>query len=224
MEGKDSQSREGAIIAAATEAIRPLVLESFATDSCIATVRITLDTLSYFGILAKPMAVQVIILNSEAAQQLAHGVTFERLSEEMQRIARDEEGGPWVVGLGVALDADTPGRHLAAWIPSLNLCLDYSIDQASRPHKGLALSPIAFKIEPPERLMEDRRIPVGHVFSVTVAQTAPHGPAELQYQTTEDWFRGSPNWRRTSSIHPGSASVFKDIVGKAIRQIRESVY
>jgi len=222
MEDRDRRQEE-VIIAAATDTIRPLVLEYFAADSCVATVRVTLDTLSYFGIIAKPMPVQVVILNSEAVCQLKQGVTLEMLHEEMQRRTPEEEGGAWSVGLGVTSDPHNPGRHLAAWVPSFNLCLDYSLDQASRPHKGLTLSPAAFGIDPLEYLMEEHRISAGYSFRTTLRQPVPYGPAELQYQTTDDWFRGSPNWRRTSTIHPGAAGVFKEIVGKAIRQIRKNL-
>lgn len=209
------------VIEAGRQVIRPIVLEYFTADSCVATVRITIDVLAYFGITARPAAVETLIFNGEAYSMLREGATPEEIGRAVHARSTAEIGGPWTVGLGFGDSPESTGRHMVAWVPSESLCLDFSLDQASREQKAMALGPATFRMPGPLTLEEGNALPVGHVFSGEIPQVPPHGSAHLEYRVVEDWFRGSPNWRRTSAVMSGAPATFRDITGRAIRAIRE---
>lgn len=213
-----------AILEAAREIVRPTVLEYFSADSCIATTRITIDVLSYFGIAAKPLAVETLIFNAEAMERIREGVAFDDLRREVDSLSLEQIGGPWTLGLGFAKSATDAGRHMIAWIPGLALGLDFSLDQASRPHKGMKFDPAIFDMaRNNQEALEDSSIPEGYVFPVEIPQDPPYGVAYLEYRVIADWFRGSPNWRRTSTIQECAKATFRDITGRAIKEIRSRV-
>lgn len=211
----EQHSQDVALVDAAGPIIRPLVLDWFSADSCVATTRITIDVLAYFGIVAKPLPVRAVIFNSEALLLLEQGASPEGLHEAVFARSVAEPGGPWTMGLGFGMAEDdaNEGRHVIAWLPRLSMAADFSVDQASRPHKGLDLPPLAFPT-PPSTMEE------GHVFGCTVSQPAPYGPAAVEYQVTTDWFTKSPNWRRASTGTPDARSVFSSVTGEAIRRLR----
>ena len=213
-----------AILKASRDVIRPTVLEFFSSDSCIATTRITIDVLAYFGIMAKPLAVETLIFNAEAMERVRAGVGFDELRREVDALARGEPGGPWTIGLGFAKSAADAGRHMMAWVPPLGLGLDYSLDQVSRPHKGMELTASVFEMATGHQdASENGLLPEGYVFSVEIPRSSPYGPVYLEYRVIADWFRGSPNWRRTSTIQEYAKATFRDITGRAIKEIRSRI-
>lgn len=223
---------QAAIVHGARDVIRPLVLEHFDPDSCVATIRIAIDALAYFGIHARPLGVQTLIFNDEATRLFHGGVSAEELHQAVWAHSEDDPEGPWTIGLGFTPTGPEPGRHMICWIPALSLACDFSLDQAARPHKGLALSPSVFPIDAPRTgesgsvgtgLPEGLELPDGFLFAHHVGQRPPRGPAYLEYRVVPDWFRASPNWRRTSSGLPGAPNVFREITGQAIRSIKERV-
>jgi len=211
------------VIQAGREVIRPIVLEHFHEDSCIATARITIDVLSYFGIHSRPAAVETIIFNGEAASLMRAGATPEQLRDAVYSRTPEQPDGPWSVGLGFRRSSEEAGGHVVVWVPSERVCLDFSLDQASRPHKGAILGPAVFKIAGAVSLDESGALPLDFVFSGEVAQPPPNGPAYVEYRVVPDWFRGSPNWRRTSVGVAGAQATFRDITGRAIKQIRSQI-
>lgn len=216
----DQTQMEQAVLAGARQVIRPLVLEHFTAYSCVATVRITIDVLAYFGIMAKPAAAQAMIFNAEAVNLMEAGATAQQLHDAVHAFTEQQEGGPWTIGLGFGLsETNDAGGHVVTWVPSVRTVLDYSLDQASRPHKGIALGPLDIPV-PDAVASPSEPLPVGFVFSARVPQQEPYGAAYAEYRVAPDWFRSSPNWRRSSPSMASAPATFKEIAGTAIREIR----
>lgn len=217
----DQQRIDSAVLAGAREVIRPLVLEHFTVNSCVATVRITIDVLAYFGIMAKPAAVQTMIFNAEAAGLVRAGATAQQIRDAVFACTEQQHGGPWTIGLGFgASEMDDAGGHVVVWVPSVATILDYSLDQASRPHKGIILEPLDIPVTDID-ISHSEPLPVGFIFSTNVPQPEPFGAAYAEYRVAPDWFRSSPNWRRSSPSMASAPATFKEIAGTAIREIRK---
>lgn len=203
------------MVEAARRIIRPLVLEHFDVDSCVATTRITIDVFRYFGIPAEPVAVQVVVFNEEAMELVRAGASALDVREAVFARSAAEPGGPWTLGVGVPQGDGEGGRHVAVWLPDQRMVADFSLDQASRPHKGLELTPLLFPVQ-----AESSTLPEGFTFPAVISQQGG-GAAYLEYRVVPDWFRHSPNWRRTSTGISGAPAMFKAITGTAIRAIKE---
>lgn len=212
-------STDAAVILAVKQSLRPLILEYFSRDSCVATARIVIDTLDYFGIVARPLAVEAIIFNGEARAIIQSGSSLAELYQVMASIPLSRRGGPWTLGLGLNDDPKVAAGHVVVHVPSVSELLDLSIDQASRPQKGLVLSPMAIPL-------------AGSAFaddpSATVALEVPQpdgfSPAYIEYRhALRPLFQRSPNWRRTSNSGNEGRKVFTEVTGRAIRMAREQV-
>lgn len=110
---------------------RARILERFRPDCCIASTRIAIEVLRRFGIRAKPAPCQVYIATLPL---------FERLQK--QSFTGKFQPGEHSVGIGYGVPAGTrPGfdGHLVAVTD--DSLIDLSLDQASRPHKGIVLLP-----------------------------------------------------------------------------------
>lgn len=123
---------------------RPIILERWAADSCIASTAIGIEVLGYFGVWAHPMSVRVAAYNATAARLLGEGVD----PEEVKRT-------PGAYGVGVGFENDEhladarPNRwpgHVAILLDEAPWLVDLSIDQASRPMHDLPVEPMAFPI------------------------------------------------------------------------------
>jgi hypothetical protein len=118
------------------QAARAAVLESFRPDSCIATTRVTIDVLAYFGYTGQPLAVKTAVFNQHAWRLLHAGVPVSEWPPEAHSI-----------GIGGA-GQHRPGRwdgHLVA-VTTTHM-IDGSLDQMSRPARGIILpGPGVFEI------------------------------------------------------------------------------
>lgn len=126
---------------------RPLICEEFRADSCIASTRIGLDVLDYFGILAEPLAVCVTIFNPVMVERRNLGDQLPQNKTEMEEWVK--KYGAWAVGVGYGGDQGPmkwPG-HLVMLVEK-TLMLDLSIDQANRPQHNIELHPFGTMVFP----------------------------------------------------------------------------
>lgn len=194
---------------------RPLIREVLAPDSCIGSTRIGLDVLAYFGIKAIPLPVSLVILNAEAAQILIETESMEELAKAVAIPTAQQEGGPWTIGVGAPGQSRgtpaEPGKwpgHLVIGIPAHHLVVDLSLDQVSRPHKGLDMHCCWYSTEP--RWWQDR---------AALTQCAiPEGALMLVHHLDDEDYRKSPNWKRRSSSEPGE--VLRAVSAQVISGLR----
>lgn len=190
------------------EVARPLILENFTPDSCVASTRIGIDALRAFGVLARPLPVHVRIFNQEMATLLMAGI------KPTGRHTADSEGGPWMVDLGNPVEGDPRAAgHVAIAIPALGLLLDPSIDQANRPHKNI-------------------RFPAGETLLWKTGSEEFPNPGWEETRGTDEGvvivyeavdahrYRKSPNWRADSGLVGGRRS-FRETTGAIVRAMRE---
>lgn len=108
-------------------------------DSCILQCRVLLEALRNFGIAAKPMPVDVHILNPPYHRHVEDGTGVETEAELMALHAAD---GSWTIGLGVGEGA--PGKWSNGHLIVLGdgWMADPSLGQASRPDRDINLEPL----------------------------------------------------------------------------------
>lgn len=116
-----------------TRIARPIILEYFRKDSCIASTRITVEVFSRLGFKAIPLACHVQIYNSkfrEIFERESHWPTKEEMGKWITE-------GAWGIGIGFG-DKKEQGYlgHLVAIVENRYL-IDSSIDQADRPNKEI---------------------------------------------------------------------------------------
>lgn len=205
---------QAAVLDALTEVARPLILEHFTPDSCIASTRIGIDTLTYFGIRSEPLPITAVLFNADAMDLLQQGVSMEDLKERMNALSADAEGGPWSLGLGVG--TQQPGAwagHLVIAIPQHHAVVDLSADQASRPHKNMPMQPYHVSIEDPEWWEGSQPV---------ATFTTSHGTALILDRRAADphGYTRTPNWAMTGSTN---RAFYKDLTGRVIRAVRAAV-
>lgn len=175
--------------------VRPLILQRFRPDSCIATTRAVVEVLHYFGQAARVQPVRVCAWNAEAAALVAAKVTMSAWPRSA-----------WSVGVTgtdqVAPDGVWDGHLVAVTTTHL---VDASLDQFSRPHKGIVLDAAAFELAP------------DWATAGRMAMRQPAGQV-LCYErmTAATGHRISSN---LSAKHPD----IRYVVGQAIRELRELV-
>jgi hypothetical protein len=118
---------------------RPVILDNYRKDTCILSTAIAIDFCKHFGESVFPLACRADVYNEP----------MKRLIESQGKFPTDEQADKWVEnsgawGVGVGYpprDGKQDGTkwpgHLIAY--SSEFILDLSIDQASRPHKGILL-------------------------------------------------------------------------------------
>lgn len=203
---------------------RPRILEHFSPDSCIATTRILIDILTYFGIPTQPLPVEVTIFNEQARTLLeTHGL--DAVAEAVYAREPGEPGGPWTLGLGITRTPTDVG-HLVVALPHHGYLLDGSLDQASRPHKNITLPPLPIRILDPAFLTTPTAV-LDYTYTppASPGSGAPEEPVTLIYRNTPQnrRYRDSPNWKHTthaSTATPAGKEVFRQITADAIRAIR----
>ncbi|HWN96914.1 MAG TPA: hypothetical protein VNT99_17935 [Methylomirabilota bacterium] len=125
---------------------RGRILRNFARDSCIASTRVALLVLHRFGIRAVAMPCKVKVFNPMYWKRIREGVSD--ISKHLP--------GEWSVGIGYGYGPTQPGRmafngHLVAVTdPSRGVMVDLSIDQISRPNKGIFFQPLAGTFDGPQ--------------------------------------------------------------------------
>lgn len=162
--------------------IRSQVLAHYERDSCIATVAATLETLTQLNVDAFALKVEVFIVND-----ILWRTAIERGGEFPAWGDDDYPAGGYGLGVGVKGTPTLPGEwngHLVA-IAERKWLLDYSIDQASRPEHGIALSqPLVIPVEEPFLRRTGERV------------VYQHGASHLYYvsQPREKDFKETANW------------------------------
>lgn len=208
-----------AVITALVKVAREEILTTFAPDSCIASTRIGIDVLRYFGVTAKPIPVSVTIFN-EDARRILEEEGIEAVATAVQGRETLDIGGPWTLGLGVSTPNHAPGPgHLAIAIPHHLTIVDLSLDQANRPRKNIALTPVALKV-PEEGTFFTQ---VGEQIVYTVSTTPQADAVSLIYRhESNDRYRTSRNWAR-SGHEDGAAKSFRLITAAIIHKMRNEM-
>jgi hypothetical protein len=198
---------------------RPIILTEFTADSCIASTRLGLDVLAYFGITGREYAVLVAAFNREAAALLEAGVSMEDIGARTSAIPADVAGGPWTIGIGASPLGGRSGGwsgHLVIGIPSIGVLVDLSADQASRPHKGMVFAPSWQRVADPDWFTDPTgkhgvQDTVTGMLMIVDREAAPDPTGYLE----------SPNWRRRDGRSGGEA--FKRLTGQIIRRMKDDL-
>lgn len=141
----------GKVVESLVRVARPIILEMFNKDSCIASTRIAIDALRYFGIAAVPMALSATIYNACAVEEFGQGEAITSIANFQSALRVNEPSGAWSVMIGTGLSEKDPNNptwagHLVAVIPETTVLIDLAIDQASRPSKSIDLEPFCLQI------------------------------------------------------------------------------
>lgn len=210
--------QEAAVLDALVDAARPVIRTEFRADSCIASTRIGIDALAYFGIRAVELPVSVLVFNADAAALVSAGVTLEDLREQTRAIPVERPGGPWTigVGMGTGLPGAWPG-HLIVTVPEIGVICDLSIDQAARPQKDLPLESYWTHVGDPAWW--------GQVEGADpfVQVRGPHGAVLMVDRRLPDpyGYRSSPNWtKKPGSDRRPVARMYQRLTGQVIRDMR----
>lgn len=177
------------IAAALCNVGRPMILQDASADSCIASTKIAMEVFEHFGYAPQAIGVKAVVANRMLAEVLDSGAAT--LTDETSW-----PPGAWCVAMGFGDE----GRHVVCVVD--DLMLDLSLDQSSRPAKGIELSASTFRIVP-EFLGGE---PMG--FS--------HNGTAIVYSRTfnDGWWKKSPNWQNRD------APLRKKVVGAVIRAVK----
>lgn len=211
---KNLTGEQKRVLDAVTTHARPILLENFRPDSCIASTKVGIDVLAYFGLRGQPMAVSAMLFNAEAMRLLSEGTSMEDLHAMMTAIPADQSGGPWSLGLGVG--AQQPGAwagHLVIALPDYRTIVDLSADQASRPHKNMTVETFHAVIDNPDWW--------SGTDPLVSFETSDGATLMLDRRTPDpDGYRTAPNWRATGSSSP---ALYKSMTGRIIRAVKAAL-
>jgi hypothetical protein len=156
---------------------RPIILRYVSADSCISSCNIGVQVLRQFNIRSHPIAVKFAAFNQKAHEFLLAG---------HPEWAKQERDGAYGVGAGYGHGPsdDAWDGHLVLVVRGRYL-LDLSADQASRPNRGIHITPLWFIL------------PVGGGFVRKIALTNEKGgtvsyepdPANTSWRVAPDWKR-----------------------------------
>ncbi len=121
------------IIARYAEVARPVILEFFPPNSCIASTRITIEVLSRFGIKAQPVPVCFVAECRERQLAYVSGIDLKGRAHQIQHATVDAWRGHLVA---------VAHRHL----------IDASFDQCSMPDHGVPIPPFVFVVPLPDSI------------------------------------------------------------------------
>lgn len=173
----------------------------FKPDCCIGSTRAGIMALKDFGIQARALPCDAVVLNPAYRERVESGRPAASV-EEM----RAWDDGSWTVGIGFG--SGEPGKwagHLVILTESGNV-VDLSITQANRPAHGIDLEPLWFPAEP-ELLTGTGRQFVGCGGSAVGYQAKPDAP---------DW-RKSPDWGFTRA-----APLAEHLASATLERLRRS--
>jgi hypothetical protein len=114
-------------------------------DTCVFCSWIGREVLRRFGISAKPVAVRAAIVNRQFWEDV--GEDWNRVLDVKDDGLREES---WSVALGFSHGPPEKGRwagHLILTTRNPDMVLDLTLDQASRPEKGIPLEPLAYQVD-----------------------------------------------------------------------------
>lgn len=117
---------------------RPIIRQDFAAASCIASTAITIEVLRLHGISAVPFPCKVLVFNAPFVQRIERE---DRFPDAAETIVWTTGTDLWSVGLGFSRPHEQHVGHYVALAEGRYL-IDASIDQASRPEKGINLPPV----------------------------------------------------------------------------------
>jgi hypothetical protein len=118
---------------------RPILLQYFTPDCCIESTALALDFLRARGIACRELSVQVMIFNKPGWRLYQSG---SHVNDSPTDKALWDTMGGWSIGIGFPHGAPKPNKfqgHLVALIEG-GWLLDLSIEQASRPARGMAIT------------------------------------------------------------------------------------
>lgn len=141
----DSHALPPAPVAWLVEHARPILLRHLRPDSCIESTAAALDFLRRQGISGRELSVTVQAFNEPAWTLVEAGV----MPNDEAGAAVWEMRNAWSIGVGY-FDGPVPppgrfGGHLVAVVHGARWLVDLSIDQASRPEKGLTIRPTVIR-------------------------------------------------------------------------------
>lgn len=179
-----------------TEVTRKHILTEWHADSCIASTRVLMTVLDYFGYPSEPMPVRLAVFTRQGWDMAERGVPVAEWPNEAWSVGINGSGATngkrWDGHLVVSLVVDD-NRFM----------LDPSIDQVSRPQRGIILTPSIFGIE---------EWPAG----TPLRFERPSDGLVIMYDRLVDagsW-RRSPDWSER-------AWLVRRVAGAAIRELKE---
>jgi hypothetical protein len=146
---------------------------------CILHTRIAVDVLRELDVRARPMAMRV----------MAGNASWRGLCKQLGRYPQPDEwtAETWCLGIGYGADprAERPGYdgHVIAVVND-RWGLDLTLDQASRPQKGMRFSPHFWQVSPEFLRGEEHDALSTSEGSVVVYQALPE---ERGFLTAPDW-------------------------------------
>jgi len=216
----DTEKRAVEVVTALVRIARPVLLEQFSRDSCIAATRIGIDVLEYFGVQAIPVPVGLMIFNGEATKLISQGLPTPEIRRLMLERSADEPGGPWSVLVGADLNRPQGwAGHLVIGVPSIRTVADLSLDQASRPHKQMDLEPTAYVIPDDAWWLGNEP---RYLMRATNPKTGDEVTVMLDAALDPEGFKRSRNWLRGIGDRVGTA-VFREVTGKIIRLMKDEL-
>lgn len=188
-------------LARITAVCRVETLRFRSPDSCIASVRVLTDVLSYFGHSSEPLACTTVVFNAAGWEQLQQGIPHEQWSPEAHSVGVEGTGN---------LRSHDPNRwdgHLVALVDDGRWLVDPSLDQFARPQRDINVMPAVLDATDwaDRSRMHYWGRPDGTVVGYQVMAHA--GP-----------WRQSPDWRGRKN-----EAAFRASVGAAIRTLKEEV-
>jgi len=169
---------------------RPIILESYAPNCCIASTAIALSVFRCFGIHAVPASVEMALVNRPLAARLLERSNDFPTREEV--VAWEPIDGSWAMGLGfppdsraiggAPTDSHWPG-HLVTYVEK-RLLLDLTLGQATRPDRGMTYGPSVFPLT---------------TFSATrylSYEAGDSGIILLRWKPDDRSYEPTPDWRR----------------------------
>lgn len=156
---------------------RPMILEEYRPDSCIASTRIGIAVLKELEVPASPLPVEVVAFNPTFSRIMAQGSAPEVAVADARA---------WSVGVSPSAPPPRPG----GWVGHLVILtaghfVDLSLDQLSRPDKNLDLGASPFPR------------PRGWPESGDWANFGDDAGVTMMYRPLSDQgFRRAPDWKR----------------------------
>lgn len=152
----DKQALNQAAIVEFTRVARPVILDYFAPNCCVAATAITIGVFRALGIPARPCTCRVSIFNRAYVDRSQREGRIPQGLEETRAWCAD--GVSWAVGVGYGADSGEGGwpGHLMAVVAG-SVLVDASIEQANRPQKDIVLPPVLAVPAPADFLLERSR-------------------------------------------------------------------
>ncbi len=201
LELPDVQQRKLAAVMNAACRVFP---RRYRPDGCIAAARVLVDVFDRLHVRCRPLAVTVDVFNpAMVARATAEGGRLPADTEEYQRWI--VESGCWWLTLGGASDPE-PGKwpgHVGVVVWE-SVLIDLTLQQASRPARGILLAPAAVQVCPAFLAGSESRV-------VTMGGSELHYVARPEHKS----FMNAPDWRDRRRHH--------DVVGHIVERVRDEL-